>query len=206
MLSMVSSGSVSKWIELLKAGDPAAAQQIWERYSRELVQLARTKLRGTPRGAADESDVALSAFDSFCRAARDGRFPQLLDRDDLWQLLLVFTVRKAYRLRRRERQQKRGGGKVYHETALPGSPGTTTPPTLDDMLSPEPTPEFAAEVAEACRYLLERLGDPQLCTIAQRKMEGYTHAEIAQQLGCSRRTIDRKIDLIRRLWKQEGTT
>jgi hypothetical protein len=29
------------------------------------------KLQGVPRRAADEEDVALSAFDSFCRAAED---------------------------------------------------------------------------------------------------------------------------------------
>ena len=34
---------------------------------------------------ADEEDVALSAFDSFCRGAEQGRFPRLDDRDDLWQ-------------------------------------------------------------------------------------------------------------------------
>jgi DNA-directed RNA polymerase specialized sigma24 family protein len=202
---MVSSGSVSQWLGRLKAGDPAAAQQIWERYGRKLMSLARAKLRGTPRGAADESDVVLSAFDSFCRAAQDGRFPQLLDRDNLWQLLLLFTVRKAHRLRRHERQQKRGGGKkVYHETALRRAAGTDAQATLEEVLSREPTPAFAAEVADACRDLLERLGDPQLCTIALRKMEGYTSGEIAQQLGCSRRTIDRKIGVICCLWEQEG--
>src|SRR5205807_1078002 len=177
----------SQWIELLKAGEPAAAQQIWERYCRELEKLARTKLRGVPRGAA-----------------QSGQFQQLLDRNDLWQLLVLFTVRKASHLRRHERQQKRGGGKVANETALPGDAGTGKPATLDDVLSREPTPALAAEVAEACRHLLERLGDPQLGTIALRKMEGYTNEEIAQELGCSRRTIDRKLGLIRDIWEQEG--
>ncbi len=202
---MVSSGSVSQWIELLKAGDPAAAQQIWERYYRELVRLARTRLLGTPRGAADESDIVLSAFDSFCRAAQRDRFPRLHDRDDLWQLLVLFIERKANHQIQHERRQKRGGGKVYHETALPHTarPGTQAP--LDEVLSREPTPAFAAEMADLCRHLLEQLGDPQLCTIALRKMEGYTHDEIAQELGLSRRTIDRKLSLIRRLWEQEGS-
>jgi hypothetical protein len=34
-------------------------------------------------------------------------------------------------------------------------------------------------------------------------MEGYTNDEIAQEQGCSRRTIDRKIVLIRSIWEQE---
>ena len=65
---MVSSGSVTLWIDRLQAGDPDAAQQLWERYFRRLVGLARHKLPGRPRAAADEEDVAESAFDSFCRA------------------------------------------------------------------------------------------------------------------------------------------
>ena len=67
--------SVTQWIDRLKAGDPDAAQELWERYFRRLVGLARKKLRAAPRRAADEEDVALSAFDSFCRGAEQGRFP-----------------------------------------------------------------------------------------------------------------------------------
>jgi hypothetical protein len=64
------------------------------------------KLLGAPRGMADEEDVALSAFDSFCRGAEQGRFPQLSDRDDLWRLLFVITERKAIDLVNHEKAQK----------------------------------------------------------------------------------------------------
>jgi len=67
-----------------------------------LVGLARTKLHGSPRRVADEEDVALSAFDSFCRNAAQGRFPQLFDRDGLWKLLVLLTARKAAHQRRDE--------------------------------------------------------------------------------------------------------
>jgi hypothetical protein len=75
--------SVSDWIGQLKAGDERAAQRLWEDYFQRLVRLARARLQGVPRRAADEEDVALSAFDSFCRGAEAGRFPRLNDRDDL---------------------------------------------------------------------------------------------------------------------------
>lgn len=67
--------SVSEWIDDLKAGSETAAQQVWQRYFEKLVRLARRKLRSAPRRMADEEDVALSAFDSFCRHAACGRFP-----------------------------------------------------------------------------------------------------------------------------------
>ena len=88
---MISAGSVTLWIDRLRTGDSRAAQELWERYFRRLVGLARGKLQGKRRGAADEEDVALSAFDSFCRGANEGRFPQLHDRDDLWHLLVAIT-------------------------------------------------------------------------------------------------------------------
>jgi hypothetical protein len=88
---MSSEHSVTHWIDQLKAGDQAAAQKLWEGYFHRLVRLARTKLQGAPKRAADEEDVALSAFDSFCQGVERGRFPQLADRDDLWRLLVTLT-------------------------------------------------------------------------------------------------------------------
>ena len=66
-------GSVTLWLGQLKAGDPAAARRLWESYFSRLVAVARRQLRSVPRAAKDEEDVALSAFDSFCRAAGEGQ-------------------------------------------------------------------------------------------------------------------------------------
>src|SRR5262249_11787280 len=85
--AMAAAGSVSHWLDRLQAGDHAAAQPLWEVYFQRLVALARARLQGVPRQAADAEDVALSAFDSFCRGVAAGRFPQLADRADLWRLL-----------------------------------------------------------------------------------------------------------------------
>src|SRR5215469_6576941 len=106
---MASEGSVTNWIGQLQAGDPAAAQKLWERYFRRLVGLARKKLQDGPRRAADEEDVALSAFASFCHDAARGQFPHLADRHDLWRLLVTITARKALHLSRDEECPKRGG-------------------------------------------------------------------------------------------------
>src|SRR5436305_7405580 len=106
---MPSDRSVTFWIGQLKAGDSLAAQKLWEGYYGRLVGLARARLRGAGVRAADEEDVALSAFASFCRGAEHGRFPQLADRDDLWRLLVVLTARKAWHRRRDEQRPKRGG-------------------------------------------------------------------------------------------------
>jgi DNA-directed RNA polymerase specialized sigma24 family protein len=191
---MPSEGSITCWISRLQAGDPAAVQSLWERYFHRLIGLARHRLRNAPRQAADEEDVALSAFDSFCRTAERGRFPGLLDRDSLWRLLVVVTARKAAHLVRDEGRQKRGG---------PGS--TDDPAELERLLSREPDPAFAAQVAEECGRLLERLRDPQLESVALRRMEGFSVDEIAARLGCAPRSVKRKLQLIRTLWDGEDT-
>src|SRR3954469_1199717 len=104
--AMPAAGSVSHWIGRLKEGEGEAVQRLWEGYFRRLVGLVRAKLRSAPRRAADEEDVALSAFDSFCRGAEQGRFPKLEDRDDLWQLLVLIASRKAANLVKHENRQK----------------------------------------------------------------------------------------------------
>jgi DNA-directed RNA polymerase specialized sigma24 family protein len=47
------------------------------------------------------------------------------------------------------------------------------------------------------------LGDDDLRRVAVRKMEGYTVAEIAAQLGRVPRTVKRWLRLIRKTWQQE---
>jgi DNA-directed RNA polymerase specialized sigma24 family protein len=196
--------SVTQWIDRLKAGDPDAAQKLWERYFRRLVGLARKKLRAAPRRAADEEDVALSAFDSFCRGTEQGCFPQLHDRLDLWQLLVLLTARKAVDQAQHERRQKRGGGAVLDEAALPGpADSSARGAALEQIEGREPTPAFAAQVAEECCRLLERLDSPELSRIALCKMEGYSNEEIAAQLGCGLRTVERRLRLIRSIWEEE---
>jgi DNA-directed RNA polymerase specialized sigma24 family protein len=200
---MPSTGSVTLWIGRLKAGDHSVAQQLWERYFRRLVGLARHKLDGRPRGAADGEDVALCAFASFCRGANEGRFPQLHDRDDLWHLLVAITAHKATNLVRHEARQKRGNGAVLDEAALAGRGNRGAETGLEQVLGREPTPEFALQMAEACQRLLGCLGDDTLRSVAVWKMEGWNTNEIAAQLGCSPRTVLRKLGVIRTLWSQE---
>jgi DNA-directed RNA polymerase specialized sigma24 family protein len=203
-MPMSSAGSVSHWIRLLKAGDHLAAQPLWEGYFQRLVRLARSRLQGLPRRAADEEDVALSAFESFCRGAEQGRFPQLADRDDLWQLLVVLTVRKAIDLREHEKCQKRGGGRVQDEAAFTDTQSSLTSVAgLEQIVGSEPTPEFAAQVAEECERLLALLDNDELRSLALWKMEGFTNEEIAGKLACVSRTVERKLRLIRNIWSRE---
>jgi DNA-directed RNA polymerase specialized sigma24 family protein len=190
-------GSITQLIARLKRGDRDAAPDLWRAYFHRLVALARARLRGAT-GPADEEDVALSALDSFYRGLERGRFPALEDRDDLWQLLFVLTVRKAINLIKHEGRQSRGGGRRV-------SLSDTREGLLDGVLSAEPTPEQAAQMAEECRRLLDGLGDDTLRAVALGKLEGQTNREIAARLGCVEQTVERKLRSIRTLWTTEET-
>ena len=53
---------------------------------------------------------------------------------------------------------------------------------------------------EQVEGLLDRLQENELRTIAIMKLQGATNHEIAQQLDCTERTIERKLNRIRELW------
>lgn len=191
---MDSSGSVTTWIGMLELGDQVAAQALWERYFPRLIALARAKLRGTPRRAADEEDVALSALHTFFQAVSEGKIPPLDNRDDLWRTLVLITTGKAIDQRRRQQRRKRAGEQQ------PDSPPHWR--ELDQVIGGEIDPAFAAQIAEEFELLLARLADDGLRKIALFKLEGYTNDEIAGRLNCSPRSVTRRLTVIRRVWEE----
>jgi RNA polymerase sigma factor (sigma-70 family) len=190
----VTEGSITNWLGEVKAGNRAAAQKIWERYVGRLVKLARSRLGATPRGAADEEDVAQAAFHSFFAGIESGRFPRLDDRDDLWRVLVVLTERKAIDQLRRERRQPH---------ALAGG-GSSVAGAAKQVADPELTPEFAVQVAEEYARLLHCLDEEPYRKLAALKMEGFTNEEIAARLGCGLRTVERRLAMIRQRWQELG--
>ena len=200
---MSDEGSISVWIQQLRAGEVGAAEKLWQRYYLRLISMARRSLGDASRRVADEDDVVIHAFDSFCAGAAEGRFPRLNDREDLWQILMMLTSRKAADQLKELSRQKRGAGLVVGESALLSGSDLSGAHPMNFIADLEPTPENAAIVAEECRLLLERLDDDQLRKIAIARMEGYSIEEIAVDMHVNVRTVERKLKLIREIWTQE---
>lgn len=195
--------SVSYWIASLKEGDENAVQQLWNRYSTRLIELAQQRLRYSPKRMADEEDVALSVFHSLCQGATKGRFQNVTDRDDLWWLLLGITRDKTIDHNRREFAHKRGEGKIFTESELGSNGEADSRFLLDQLIGDEPTPDFVLALDEQFNHLLRILRDDDLRKIALLRIEGYTMQEIADQMGTALRTIERKTRLIRSRWRLE---
>lgn len=190
--------SVSHWIGGVKDGDSEAALELWNRYFERLVRAIHRDLRGQRRAASDEEDIALSVFESFCRAAEDGRFPDLRERHDLWRLLLRMAARKVIDKRRHDRRQRRGGGRFIQSLNRDDA--------VIEVIGNEPSPELAAMMKESLERLLSHLGDGPLRDIAIARLEGETNADIARRLKCSERTVERRLHLIREKCQQELTS
>jgi DNA-directed RNA polymerase specialized sigma24 family protein len=204
MAEPLGEGPITEWIRDLKAGDAGAAQRLWERYYDRLVHFAADKLKRTRSsgGISDEEDAALSAFKSFCIGASLGRYPQINDRQELWSLLLTITARKVVSHVRYETRDKRGGGDVVRQSELEGA--CESPTAFWQTAGRDPSPVFAMMVAEVYEKLLACLHEKTLRTVAIMKMEGYTNDEIARSVGVVRRTVIRKLDVIRQNWMDLG--
>lgn len=194
--------SVTTWLAHLKAGRTDTAQEIWQRYVQQLLRLARRKLGRTPRRAADEEDVVMLAFEAFLTGIQEGRFLNLDGRDDLWQVLVMLIERQAIALRRRESALKRGGGETRGESAFLRDPGKGSQPDGPDrQVGREPSPAFAAEMAERMQFLLDQLSDDTQRQIVLGKLDGKTNQELASDLDINLRAIERKLSMIRDKWR-----
>lgn len=188
-------GSVTCFFQHLRQGDPAGAERIWQRYSPRLLGLARKTLGTRGQAGFDADDVVQSAFFSFWQRAAAGQFADDMDRDDLWNLLGVITVRKARKKVRDGLAAKRGGGKVFVEASVPRQDGM--PFNLDAAVGAVP----AGDLDQVCEDLLGRLDDEPR-SIVLLKLMGYTNREIADTLDCTERKVERKLQLIRRIWHE----
>lgn len=193
--------SVTYWLDGLKQGHNEAIQHIWHRYFQQLMQVARRRMGDSSRRVADEEDVALSAFKSLCAGAAAGRFTQLEQRDDLWQVLVTIAGRKAVDQIRRQTSQKRGAGTVRGDSVVLNL-GGDAPGTFEHFLSAEPTPEVIATMEEESARLMSQLPDDTFRTIARLRLEGFSNEEIAGDLQLSLRSVERKLGVIRDLWSQ----
>ena len=195
---MVNEPSSAALISKLRDGDEEAAKLLWDHFFSQLLVLTRGRLQPSSRAMSDEEDIVVSAMKSFCIGLRDGRFPELSNRESLWRLLLTITLRKIADKKNYDRRSKRDISKLQSSSSV----GSEQEADVNDFISREPNPEIAAECAEQIGRLLESLEHKDLKKVALMKMEGYTNCEIAQEVGCSLASIERKLRTIRSIWSQ----
>jgi RNA polymerase sigma factor (sigma-70 family) len=74
---------------------------------------------------------------------------------------------------------------------------------LEHVAIDEASPSEVAQLQETMDELfaaLDASGDPKLKVIALMRLEGTDTREIAERLGCTVRTVQRKLHILERLW------
>jgi RNA polymerase sigma factor (sigma-70 family) len=193
---------VTLWINELRNADEIAAAKIWGHFVDRVREIARKRLNLDSRRVYDEEDVAQSAFNSIFAGVAAGRYPDLRDRICFWQLIMLITSRKISFRHRYDRRKCRDVKRSLSEYFDCNSNDTLPGMMVDNAVSREPSAEFAAEFVEVFESLFNDLNDPALESVVALRMEGFTDSEIAARLKCSRRTVQRRLEIIRRHWER----
>ena len=200
-LHIHSNSTVSEWIEQLKEdGRDSAATKLWGHFLEKLTNLVKRKLRTCSQSVSDEEDVVLEAVDACFRALKENRYPNVKNREDLWKLLAVIAERKA--IDQIRRSVKGVDGIRANVSFRIVSDASSILYGIQEWPCSEPTPEFAAIIAEDLVAYLNML-DSKHREVALLKMQGYSNREIGEKIGRSVPSVERYLKLIRTQWTDE---
>src|SRR6266511_2986433 len=181
--SMATSDSFADLMTRLRRGDDAAAHDLFQRYARRLVGLARAQVNDRLRHKVEPEDVVQSVYRTFFRRHSADQI-EVGDWDSLWGLLTIITVRKC--LKRVEYYQAECRDARREVGQAPADASGSWHRVLDR----EPTPDEAAQLAETVEGVLGGY-DPEDREVIALSLQGYPVQEIATQLGRAERSVRR---------------
>jgi len=173
-----------------RRGDQNAAAELYHRYARHLIALARSRLSTEAARRIDPEDVVQSVYRSFFVAARDGHY-QIHNGDGLWYLLVTITMNKLRdqieRLgtRKRAMQRERSFGS---EESLFGIEG--------QRFARDPSPAEAAALIEQLEQVMRAL-EPVQCRMFEMRLQGHSVADIAVATQRCEQTVRRLLGKIK---------
>jgi len=176
---MPSNASLGDVLRRWQSGDEAAAAELYAMYHQRLVELAQRRIGPRLRRHVQAESIMLSVLES----ALAGLAEEKLVRNEsgsLWNLLEKMTENK---IRKRWEYFTAGKRDVRREQHAAGD-GTDAEASEQD----DPPPEELAALADQLQRLRERL-KPEDLEVFELLITGYTYAEIARHLGCSRHQV-----------------
>jgi RNA polymerase sigma-70 factor (ECF subfamily) len=175
------SDSFATFLTRLQTRDDGAAQELFGRFTRQLIALALRHLEAGLRHKADPEDVVQSAYKSFFVRYGEGRL-EAANWNSLWGLLTLITVRKCAERAAYHRAACRDAAR---EVAPRGGEGAAPWP---EPFGREPTPLEAAVAGETVERLRAGLDEDEL-PVLELSLQGYTTREISERLGRAERTV-----------------
>lgn len=210
IMSQNSGGSITRDAADLHSPDPLdrerAARRIWVRLEPRLLKLVRRRLNPRIRVRTDEDDIVQSMFKSFFAVAHDGDRALPADRDELWRLLVWMAMCKIANTAHKHQALRRD---VRREDPSVGSPGPSGSKLASWMAELEDrdsrSPEEAVIFHEEFDRLLGKLPE-QLQQIFVWKLQDHTNAEIGRMINRTERTVELKMQIIRKTLEQDLKT
>lgn len=191
--SLDQSVRATRLLAKLQAGDSSAAREIFARYAQRLARFAEQHLSHKLRGRVDSEDIVQSVLHTFFKRSARGEF-QIDNSAQIWQLLVRITlmrVRAKARHHMAEMRDVRAEGGVAESD-------------LAEAMGQAPDPAEAVLLIEAIERLVGGL-PPMYCQVLDLRLQGFSAAEIGEQLKVSKRTIYRALELLQeRLAAQEA--
>jgi RNA polymerase sigma factor (sigma-70 family) len=175
-------------MERVRAGDELAAAAVVQRFTRRLIELARSRLDPLLRRKIDPEDVLQSVYRSFFHHHAQGQY-QLESWDGLWGMLVVMTLRRCGY----HRAYFRAACRDVQREASPAADGSED---SAELLGRDPSSEEAALLAETVERLMQGL-TPREQEILDLALQSCSSAEISARVGRSERTVQRLLKRVR---------
>jgi RNA polymerase sigma-70 factor (ECF subfamily) len=189
--------SFAEFLARLHSKDDAAAQELFGRFTHQLIALALRHIGAALRHKVEPEDVVQSAYKSFFFRYGAGKL-DLVNWNSLWGLLTLITVRKCA-----ERA-------AYHRAACRDAAREVSPPRGDEAapwrepFGREPTPLEALVLSETVEQLFAGV-DEEERPILELSLQGYTTREISERVGRAERTVRLFRETVRhRLERMQG--
>jgi RNA polymerase sigma-70 factor (ECF subfamily) len=182
--------SFPQFLARLQDRDGEAAREVFQRFSSQLIALARRRFAPAFRCKVDPEDVVQSAYKSFFVRYGDGRM-EVDDWSGLWGLWTLITLRKCAE---RIRFHRAGRRDLARDVSMP--PGDDDGVPWREVAGREPTPYEAAELAETIDRLLASVSEDERPVI-ELSLQGYSAPEISRRLDRAERTVRRLRERVR---------
>lgn len=179
----VSTEQLHNWVDRLRAGDRAAADDLLRATCGRLERLARRMLRDYPnvKRWADTGDVVQVAMVRLLKALESIRPASTRE----YFGLAALQIRRRLLDLARHFGGPRGLG-TKHKSLPPGDGATP----LDDVPDPH-TDAYGLDLWQQFHEAVERLPDDEREVVSLAFYHGWTHARIAELLQVSERTVRR---------------
>lgn len=168
-------------VERIRSGDDDAAAMLYARYADRVMWFVQARASDQLKQQVEPEDIVQSIFASVFRGM-ESRGYDAPQGGTLWHLIAVIAIHKVRKNATRRTAAMRDVRRTQSLDALDAEQGSEV----------EATQEMELAVREAIESL-----SPQEQSVVSLRLQSYTVDEIAEQMGCSLRTVERRLQQAR---------